>query len=111
MRRRKAELKSELGHAAVGVLGFRLTELKHVIGLIKLNYLKLGHSPLPIGVLVRETVGVLRTDRGSDIVSQPLCLTRGLSLSLSLMCATTNENQLTWQPCSGSSCMFIAYQN
>ena len=27
-----------LGHAAVGVLGFRLTELKHVIGLAKLNY-------------------------------------------------------------------------
>ena len=36
-RRRKAELKSELGHAAVGVLGFRLTELKHAIGLAELN--------------------------------------------------------------------------
>jgi hypothetical protein len=31
------ELKSELGHAAVGVLGFGLTELKHAIGLTKLN--------------------------------------------------------------------------
>ena len=54
----KAELKSELGHAAVGVLGFRLTELKHVIGLTKLNYVELGHAA--VGVLGREAVGVLK---------------------------------------------------
>ncbi len=44
----------------VGVLGFRLTELKHVIGLIKLNFLKIEHAPLSIGVLGREAVGVLK---------------------------------------------------
>ncbi len=54
----KAVLESELGHAAVGVLGFRLTELKHVIGLTKLNYLELGHAA--VGVLGREAVGVLK---------------------------------------------------
>jgi len=47
------ELKSELGHAAVGVLGFGLTELKHAIGLTKLNYVELGHAA--VGVLGRET--------------------------------------------------------
>ena len=48
----------ELGHAAVGVLGFRVTELKHAIGLTNLNYLELGHAA--VGVLGREAVGVLK---------------------------------------------------
>ncbi len=47
---------SELGHAPAGVLGIRLTELKHVIGLTKI--LELGH--VPVGVLGREAVGVLQ---------------------------------------------------
>ena len=42
----------------VGVLGIRLTELKHVIGLTELIYLELGHAA--VGVLGRETVGVLK---------------------------------------------------
>ena len=42
----------------VGVLGFRLTQLKHAIGLTKLNYLELGHGA--VGVLGREAVGVLK---------------------------------------------------
>ena len=45
-------MKSELGHAPVGALGIRLTELKHAIGLAKL--LELGHAP--VGVLGREAV-------------------------------------------------------
>jgi hypothetical protein len=40
-----------------GVLGFTLTELKHAVGLTKLNYLELGHAA--VGVLGREAVGVL----------------------------------------------------
>ena len=42
----------------VCVLGFALTELKHAIGLTKLNYLDLGHAA--VGVLGREAVGVLK---------------------------------------------------
>ena len=42
----------------MGVLGIRLTELKHVIGLTKLNYLELGHAS--VGVLGTEAVGVLK---------------------------------------------------
>jgi hypothetical protein len=30
----------------LGVLGIRLTELKYVIGLTKLNYLELGHASI-----------------------------------------------------------------
>ena len=56
----KPKHKSELGHAADGVLGFRLTELKHVIGLTKLNYQEpLGHAA--VGVLRREAVGVFKS--------------------------------------------------
>ena len=47
-------MKSELGHAPVGVLGIRLTELMHNIGLTKL--LELGHPSFV--VLGRETDGV-----------------------------------------------------
>ncbi len=47
-----------LGHAPVGVLGIRPTELKHAIGLTKLNYLECTHAP--VGVLGSETVGVLK---------------------------------------------------
>jgi hypothetical protein len=59
----KLELKSELGHApvacwTVGVLGFRLTELKHAIELAKVNCAELGHAA--VGVLGREAVGVLK---------------------------------------------------
>jgi len=49
----KSELKSELGHAPVGALGFRLTELKHAVGLTKPNYLELGHAA--VGVLGRSS--------------------------------------------------------
>ena len=42
----------------VGVLGFTLTELKHAIGLAKLNYVELGHAA--VGSLGREAVGVLK---------------------------------------------------
>ena len=36
------------------MLGIRLTELNHAIGLPKLNYLERGHAP--VGVLGREAV-------------------------------------------------------
>ena len=42
----------------VGVLGIKLNELKHAIGLTKVNYLDLGHAA--VGVLGREAVGVLK---------------------------------------------------
>ncbi len=51
-----------------------------------MNCLKIEHAPLSIGVLGREAVGVLRTDRGSDIIRQPLNRPRGLFLSLSHVC-------------------------
>jgi hypothetical protein len=67
--RRKQGLKSELGHAAVGVLGIRLTELMHAIVLTKVNCLELwacdswrllqGGSWCTSGA----------PDRGSDIMS------------------------------------------
>ena len=47
-----------LGHASVGVLGIRPTELKHAIGLTKLNYLECTQAP--VDVLGSETVGVLK---------------------------------------------------
>ena len=55
--RRKPQLQSELGYVSIGVLGIRLTELKHSIGLTKLNCLEFGHAP--VGVLGREALGVL----------------------------------------------------
>jgi hypothetical protein len=42
----------------VGVLGIRLSELKHTIGITKLNNLERGHAPA--GVLGRDAVGVLK---------------------------------------------------
>ena len=35
---------SKLGTCTVDVPGIRLTELKHAIGLTKLNYMELGHA-------------------------------------------------------------------
>ena len=42
--RRKPELKSEIGYAPVDVLGIRMSELKHVTGLTKLNHLGREHE-------------------------------------------------------------------
>ena len=60
--RRKPGLKSELGHVPVGVLGIRLTKLKHAIGLTKLNYLELGHAPVGgLGIRLTELKACHRT--------------------------------------------------
>ena len=58
-------LKSELGHAPVGVLGIRISEIKHVIGITKLSCLVREHAP--VGVLGREAVEVLK---GRPLLSQ-----------------------------------------
>ena len=58
---------SKLGTCTVGVPGIRQTELKHAIGLAKLNYIEHGHAA--VGDLGRETVEVLGADRGSVIMS------------------------------------------
>ena len=42
----------------VGVLGIRLSELKHTIGITKLNNQERGHAP--VDVLGRDAVGVLK---------------------------------------------------
>jgi hypothetical protein len=45
----------ELGHAAVGVPGIRITELKHAIGLTKLSYVELGHAAVGVpGIRITE---------------------------------------------------------
>jgi hypothetical protein len=61
---------SKLGTCTVDVPGIRLTELKHVIGLTKLNYMELGHAV--VGDLGRETVGVLGPTAAQSSC-QPLC--------------------------------------
>jgi hypothetical protein len=54
----QAEIRAWLGHAPVGVLGIRISELKHAIGLTKLSYPEREHAA--VGVLGREAVGVLK---------------------------------------------------
>ncbi len=45
-------LKSELGHAPVGILGIRLPKSKHAIALTKLNYLELGSLGLKFHCII-----------------------------------------------------------